>query len=75
MLEIFYRVIMRTNTGRKLYLRCTDMYANNEKVLCAWEFSNENAIWFNTDTEAERFCKMYFKNFKNYEIEEFKVYI
>lgn len=71
MKEIFYRVIMKTKTGKKLYLICTNIYPN-DKVRCTWEFDDENAIWFDTDTQAEKFCKMYFKNFNEYEIEEFE---
>lgn len=71
MWEIFYRVIMKTKTEKKLYLRCADIYSN-DKVRCEWEFSSENAIWFDTEQDAERFCKSYFKNFTNYEIEEFE---
>lgn len=71
MREIFYRIVMKTKSGKKLYLKCTDIYTN-DKIRCEWEFSSENAIWFDTDTQAEKFCNMYFKNFKNYEIEEFE---
>ncbi len=74
MLEIFYRIIMKTKAGRKLYLKCTNIFSNGI-IKCEWDFSSEDVIWFETDTQAEKFCAMYFKNFKDYEIEEFKYYI
>lgn len=63
--EIFYRVTMTTYNGKKLYLKA-------DTINCTWEFSNKDAIWFETEKEAKEFCNKYFKNFKNYEIEEFE---
>lgn len=74
--ETFYRIIMKTITGKKLYLRENKWYGKNEEnINCSWEFTSENALWFETYKEAEDFCKRYFKNFKNYEIEDFEFYI
>lgn len=50
MLEAFYRVIMKTKTGKKLYLREHTWYGKNvEKINCSWEFTPENALWFETE--------------------------
>ena len=40
-----------------------------------WTFDKQDAIWFQTEEEAEKFCKNYFKNFKDYEIETIKEYV
>jgi hypothetical protein len=70
--DVFYRVTMKTKGGKKLYLCENSWYGKNaEKINCKWEFTKANALWFETKREAERFCKEYFKNFDNYEIEDF----
>lgn len=35
---------------------------------CIWDDKQDEAIWFNTPTEAEEFAKYYFKKFKNWRI-------
>ena len=76
MWEAFYKVIMKTKTGKKLYLREHTWYGKNaKKINCSWEFTPENALWFETEKQALDFCKDYFKNFTKYEIEYFEVYI
>lgn len=76
MLETFYRIIMRTYNGKKLYLKENKWYGKNEEnINCSWDFDSSNAIWFENEKEANNFCKSYFKNFKGYEIEEFEYYI
>ena len=61
--DIFYRITMKTKGGKKLYL-C-------ENFNCKWEFTKANVLWFETEKDAQDFCKDYFKNFTNYEIENF----
>lgn len=61
-MDVFYWVTMQTKTGKTLY------FCDGNK----WEFSKVNAIWFESQTNAEKFCKEYFKNFKNYKIVDFK---
>lgn len=73
---VFYRIIMHTYNGKTLYLAENTWYGKNEeKINCSWDFSYKNALWFETYKEAEDFAKDYFKNFTNYEIEEFFEYI
>lgn len=64
--DLFSRIIMKTRDGRKLYLK--DGIGNSKE----WTFNLEEAIWFDTRSEAEKFAKGYFKSFKNYEIEDFE---
>ena len=72
----FYRIVMKTSAGKKLYLCENHWYGHNEeKINCKWEFSTENALWFETEKDAQKFCNGYFKNFKNYEIEVFSHYM
>ena len=71
--EYFYRIVMNTLSGKKLYLKAGKCIG--DKMNCEWEFTNENAIWFDTHKEAENFAKDYFKNFKEYKIEEFSYII
>lgn len=66
MLKDFCRVIMKTKSGLKLYLKAGKGNA------CSWDKDWTDAIWFQTEKDAQDFCKKYFKNFKNYEIEVFK---
>ena len=61
----FYRIIMKTYDNKKLYLK--DGIGNS----CEWTFNKHDAIWFETEKEAQIFAKKYFKNFNNYEIENF----
>lgn len=69
MLEEFFIITMKTNKDRTLYLE------SNIGNSCKWTFNKEDAIWFNTSFDAERFCTRYFKNFKNYKIEPIEYYI
>ncbi len=70
--DIFYRITMKTKGGKKLYLCENSWYGKNgEKINCRWEFTKANALWFETEKDAQDFCKDYFKNFTNYEIENF----
>lgn len=67
--EYFNIITMKTKTGRTLYAK-----AGHGKSI-EWTFDKQDAIWFQTEEEAEKFCKNYFKNFKDYEIETVKEYI
>ena len=67
--EIFYEITMNTKGGKPLHL------AADNGNSCKWVFDRTNSIWFNTLEEAQKFAKQYFKNFKNYNIEEFCYFI
>ena len=61
-MEEFYVIAMN---NKKLYLGCTE----KEKAM---KWTNlEEACWFNTYSEAEKFAQNYFKNFKNYFVYSF----
>lgn len=68
-MDDFSIVTMKTKTGKKLYAK-----AGHGKSI-EWTFDKQDAIWFQTEEEAEKFCKNYFKNFKDYEIEYIKEYV
>ena len=68
-MDDFSIVTMITKTGKKLYLK-----AGNGNAV-EWTFDEQDAIWFQTEEDAENFCKNYFKNFKDYEIESVKEYV
>lgn len=59
----FYTISMKTTTGKNLFLRA------DKGSACKWDFDKQEAIWYGTYFEAEKFAKSYFKNFKNYEIQ------
>ena len=65
----YYRIIMKTYDGKKLYLK------DGVGKSCEWTFNKQEALWFETNKEAEDFAKQYFKNFSNYEIEDFIEYM
>lgn len=64
-MEIFFRIFINTKKGGRLYLKA------DKGNSCKWD-KKEHAIWFCTYNEAKTFCERYFKNFKNYNIEEFE---
>lgn len=68
-MDDFSIVTMKTKTEKKLYLK------SGKGNAVEWTFDKQDAIWFQTEEEAEKFCKNYFKNFKNYEIETIKEYV
>ena len=68
-MDDFSIVTMKTKTGKKLYLK------SGKGKAAEWTFDKQDAIWFQTEEEAEKFCKNYFKNFKDYEIEYIKEYV
>ena len=68
-MDDFSIITMKTKTGKKLYLKSGKVNA------VEWTFDKQDAIWFQTEEEAEKFCKNYFKNFKDYEIETIKEYV
>lgn len=63
--EVFFRIITKTRSDKTLYLKA------GEGKSCKWDFDKNEAIWFNTFSQAEKFANTYFKNFKNYIIQEF----
>lgn len=65
--EVFFRITMKTQSGKKLYLK-----AGTGKS-CKWDFNKNEAIWFETLNQTKNFADTYFKNFKNYNIEEFSI--
>ena len=62
-MELFYIITMIGKGGKNLYLSCTD----NDKIM-AWTTNIDEACWFPTGYDAEKFAKQYFKNFKRYYI-------
>ena len=71
--SVYYRIYMKLRTGIKVYLCENKWYgANYSKINCKWDTNRENALWFETSKDAEDFCKEYFKNFKDWEIECFE---
>lgn len=70
--ENFYRIVMYTKNGKKLYLVEDKWIGKNaEKLLCKWEYTKHNALWFDSLAQAKKFAEDYFKNFINYKIEGF----
>lgn len=67
--RIFYRITMKTYDNKKLYLKAS--IGNS----CEWTFNRQDAIWFESDKDAQEFASKYFKNFSNYEIEQFVEYM
>ena len=63
MKERFSLISMKTKNDKTIYL----MERNN---LFGWTFDYNEALWFNTNDEAEKFAIDYFKNFKDWEIKE-----
>lgn len=63
MKEQFSLISMQTKNGRTIYL-------GEKDNSFGWTFNYNDALWFNTNEEAERFAIDYFKNFKNWKIKE-----
>ena len=63
MKERFSLISMQTKNDKTIYLE-------EQGNSFGWTFNYNDALWFNTNDEAERFAKNYFKNFKNWEIKE-----
>ena len=60
-----YIVTMLTKTGKVVYLSMCDGKPT-------WTFNKSDACWWDTVPMAENFCKSWFKNFKDWRIEEIK---
>ena len=73
MREDFVAIAMINKQGRKMYLKASDKPFKG--VVCEWSFDYNEAIWFNTDSEAEKFAKQYFKSFNNWCLEDVWVVI
>ena len=70
--DLMYRITMKTRDNKKLYLSEDHWYGKNaEKISCKWTFTANDALWFETQEDAQDFCRDYFKNFDRYEIENF----
>ena len=70
--ETFYRIVMRTKDGKKIYLTENKWIGKDGgKLNCKWCFEKNNALWFNSLEQAKKFSEDYFTNFRNYEIESF----
>ena len=59
----YYVITMESRTGATLYLGA------DVGDKCTWIFKKDDAIWFETETEAITFAESYFKTFKNYRID------
>ena len=66
MREDFVAIYMVNKKGRKMYLKASDKPSKN--VVCEWTFDYDEAIWFNTDSEAEKFAQSYFKSFDKWAV-------
>ena len=66
MREDFVAIYMVNKKGRKMYLKASDRPSKG--VVCEWTFDYDEAIWFNTDSEAEKFAKSYFKSFDKWAV-------
>lgn len=66
MREEFVAIYMINKKGRKMYLKASDRPSKG--VVCEWTFDYDEAIWFNTDSEAEKFAKSYFKSFDKWAV-------
>jgi hypothetical protein len=69
---------MITKGGKKLYLQHDKDIIKNKKVvkeIFKWSFDRSEATWFEDYERADDFCKGYFKNFTDYNIEEFDTII
>lgn len=60
-MEKFY-IITTTNRNGTFFLKA------GKGKNCIWDDNKDEAIWFNTPTEAEEFARYYFKEFKNWRI-------
>ena len=63
-MDLFYVVCMKTHKGSLIYLGAGKGNSAN------WVFDVNEAIWFETDSEAEKFAYGYFKNFDKWFIKE-----
>lgn len=71
---VFYGITMKTKKGQTLYLKCSDRETKNPyKTLFDWTFNIDEACLWEDDTVVEEFARGYFKNFKNYNIEQINV--
>lgn len=67
--ENFEVITMITKNNKKLYFSSLD---NGQ---FSWQFSNKKALCFNTVEQAKSFAKHYFKNFKDWKIEETSYFV
>lgn len=61
MKEQFSLITMKTKNNKIIYL-------GEQGNTIGWSFDYNDAFWFNTNEEAEKFAKDYFKHFSEWEI-------
>lgn len=61
----FVVIYSKTKKNKKIYLQA------DKGESCKWTFLKNEAIWFETEQQAEQFGNHYFKNFKNWNLESF----
>ena len=67
-MEDFYIITMKTNKDKKLYLSVWDGKPE-------WTFNKSKACFWDFEDQALDFAKRWFKNFKDWEVEEVRVNI
>ena len=65
MIEEFYVITARAKNGKKIYFGAEDEGGYR------WNFSRNDAIWFESIEQAEYFAENYFTVFKDYSVESF----
>lgn len=65
----FVCICMKTRKGKKMYLCCGDTLDS-----FVWKFDKAESCMFNTEEQAEKFAKNYFKNFQGWELDSYKVH-
>lgn len=63
-MDIFYIICMKCRNNHIAYLAEGKGNASN------WIFNKSEAYWFETEKEAREYANIYFKNFKDWFIEE-----
>lgn len=64
MLDEFYVISMKTHKGSTIYV------GEGKGNSVNWVFDINEAIWYETEKEAEEFANRYFKNFDKWFIKE-----
>jgi hypothetical protein len=59
----FVAICMKTKNGK-------DIYLGEQGKGLGWKFDYNEAVWFETYQEAEKFAKDYFKHFDKWGIKE-----
>ena len=64
----FVAIVMEDRKGRILYLKASDK--PSKEIVCEWTYDYDVAIYFNTNSEAEKFANSYFKSFKDWKLKD-----